>query len=107
MSKVPSFDIKAHFRIMARLLLCSLKEVRYAEMDANFTHRKIVLKDRGRFFSYRAGATVYHDSRHKVFQARMEGGYVFDLVQERQPDGSFRNQLLTTRGPSGSSVIEY
>jgi hypothetical protein len=92
---------------MARLLLCLFKEVRYVEMDANFTHRKIVLKDRGRFFSYRAGATVYHDSRHKVFQVPMEGGYVFDLVQERQPDGSFRNQLLTTRGPSGSSVIEY
>jgi hypothetical protein len=92
---------------MARLLLCLLEEVRYVEMDADFKHRKIVLKDRGRFFSYRAGATVYHDSRHKVFQVPMEGGYVFNLVQERQPDGSFRNQLLTTRGPSGSSVIEY
>jgi hypothetical protein len=92
---------------MACLLLCFLHEVKYVEMDTNFKDRKIVLKDRGRFFSYHAGSTVYHDSRHKVFQVPMEGGYVFDLVQERQSDGSFRNQLLTARGPSGSSVIEY
>ena len=105
--KAPSPDTKVRLRITARYLLCFLKEVKYVEMDANTTHRKIILKDRGRFFSYHAGGTIYHDSRHRVFQVPVEGGYVFELVQERQLDGSFRNQLLTTRGPTGSSVIEY
>jgi hypothetical protein len=66
------------------------------------------MKDRGRFFSQHAGALVYHDSRHKVYKVRMEGGYIFEMVEELQPDKSFRAQLLTTHTPEGRvSVIVY
>jgi len=70
--------------------------------------RKIIMKDRGRFFSHRAGGLVYHDSRHRIYKVRVEGGFIFELVQQLQPDGTFRSQLLTTRGPSGeTSTIDY
>jgi hypothetical protein len=70
--------------------------------------RKIIVKDRGRFFSQHAGGLVYHDSRHRIYKVPMEGGFIFELVQELQPDGTFRSQLLTTRGPSGeASMIVY
>lgn len=68
----------------------------------------ITMKDRGRFFSQHAGILVYHDSKHKVYKVRMEGAFIFELVQELQPDGTFKNQLLTARGPSGeTSVVVY
>ena len=66
---------------------------------------KITMKDRGRFFSQHAGATVYYDSRHKVYKVPMEGGYIFEMVQERQADGSYRDQLLTTHPPSGGASV--
>lgn len=70
--------------------------------------RKIIMKDRGRFFSQHAGGLVYHDSRHRIYKVRVEGGFIIELVQELQPDGSFQCQLLTTRGPSGEmSIIDY
>jgi hypothetical protein len=70
--------------------------------------RKIIMKDRGRFFSLHAGGLVYHDSKHRIYKVRVEGGFIFELVQELQPDGTFQSQLLTTRGPSGeTSIIEY
>lgn len=69
---------------------------------------RITMKDRGRFFSRHAGGLVYHDSKRKVYHVRMEGAFIFELVQELQPDGTFKNQLLTTRAPSGeTSVIVY
>ncbi|HYY31399.1 MAG TPA: hypothetical protein VE860_25885 [Chthoniobacterales bacterium] len=69
---------------------------------------KIIMKDRGRFFSQHAGGLVYHDSRHRIYKVPMEGGFIFELVQELQPDGTFRSQFLTTRRPSGeTSVIVY
>ena len=76
--------------------------------DPHLKMPKITVKNRGRFFSQHAGALVYHDSRHKVYKVQMEGGHVFEMVQEKQRDGSFRAQLLTTHAPEGgASVIMY
>jgi hypothetical protein len=68
---------------------------------------KIIMLDRGRFFSQHAGGLVYHDSRHRIYRVRMEGGFIFELVQELRSDGTFQSQFLTTRGPSGTSFIAY
>ena len=70
--------------------------------------RKIMILDRSRLLSKHAGALVYYDSRHRVYQAPLCGGFIGELVQELQPDGMFRDQLLTIRGPSGEHcLIEY
>jgi hypothetical protein len=70
--------------------------------------RKIIMKDRGRFFSQHAGGLAYHDSRHRIYKVRVEGGFIFELVQVLQLDGTFQSQLLTARGPSGeTSIIDY
>ena len=70
--------------------------------------RKIIMKDRGRFFSQHAAGLVCHDSKRRIYKVRVEGGFIFELVQELQPDGTFRSQLLITRGPSGeTSIIDY
>ncbi|MBV8378215.1 MAG: hypothetical protein JO279_14560, partial [Verrucomicrobia bacterium] len=37
---------------------------------------RITMKDRGRFFSQHAGGLVYHDSKHKVYKVRVEGGFI-------------------------------
>lgn len=83
-------------------------------MDANdklFSQdspRKITMLDRGRFFSQHAGGTVYYDSRHRIYKVPMEGGFIFELVQEMQPNGTFHDQCLTARAPSGdTSLITY
>ena len=76
--------------------------------DGHKAVTNITVKDRGRFFSQHVGAMVYHDARHKVYKVRMEGGYIFEMVQEKQPDGRFRPQLLTIHAPDGAiSVIVY
>lgn len=99
---------------LVRGMLWFLSEVKDVEMgdsnhsSAHDSQRKITMMDRGRFFSLHSGGLVYHDSKHKVYKVPMEGGFIFELVQELQPDGSFRNQLLTSRGPSGeTSLIVY
>jgi hypothetical protein len=96
------------------MLLPFAKQVTEIEMaDDNHNsiqecERKIIVRDRGRFFSQHAGGLAYHDSWHRIYQVHVEGGFIFELVQELQPDGTFRSQLLTTRGPSGkTSVILY
>jgi len=70
--------------------------------------RKIMMLDRGRMLSKHAGGLVYYDSRHRVCQTRLCGGFIGELVQELQADGTFRDQILTIRGPSGEcSLTEY
>jgi hypothetical protein len=76
-------------------------------MDDN-KQSKIRMLDRGRFISKRDGGLVYHDSRHKIHQTKLSGGFIGELVQELQPDGSLRDQSLTIRGPEGETCfIEY
>jgi hypothetical protein len=66
---------------------------------------KITTLDRGRFLSRHDGAIVYYDSRHQVLKVRMEGGYTFELVRERLQDGSYRDQLLSTRSNEGETSV--
>jgi hypothetical protein len=40
------------------------------------------------------GVDVYYDSRHKVIKTRLSGGGFAELVQERQADGSYKDQIL-------------
>src|SRR6516164_8719018 len=65
----------------------------------------ITMLNGGRFISGHEGATVYYDSRHKVLKIPVEGDVVLELVVERQSDGSYRNQLLTTRKPDGNTTV--
>jgi hypothetical protein len=61
-----------------------------------------------RFISYHEAAEVYYDSQYKVIKARMEGGVFFELLKERQADGSYRHQMLSTMSSTGDRVtIEY
>ena len=66
---------------------------------------KITTLDRGRFLSRHDGAIVYYDSRHQVLKVRMEGGYTFELVRERLQDGSYRDQLLSSRSNEGETSV--
>jgi hypothetical protein len=94
-------------------MLWLLGVIKDVEMDANdkFSHNspgKITMLDRGRFFSLHVGGTVYYDSRHRIYKVPMEGGFVCELVQELQVDGTFRDQFLTARAPSGhTSLVSY
>jgi len=72
------------------------------------TANRIEMMKGGRFISHHDGAKVYYDSRHKVIKARVEGGGFFELLRERQADGSYRDQMLSTVNPSGELfIIEY
>jgi hypothetical protein len=72
------------------------------------TANRIQMMNGGRFISHHEAAELYYDSRHKVIKARMEGGGFFELVKEIQADGSYRDQMLSTVGPSGERlIIEY
>jgi hypothetical protein len=73
-------------------------------MDDN-NQSKIRMLDRGRFISKHNGGLVYHDSRHRIHQVPLFGGFIGELVQEYQSDGSFRDQLLTIRGPEGETCL--
>ncbi|MBV8273689.1 MAG: hypothetical protein JO170_00305 [Verrucomicrobia bacterium] len=76
-------------------------------MDDN-KQSKIRMLDRGRFISKHNGGSVYHDSRHRIHQTKLSGGFIGELVQELQLDGSFRDQLLIIRKPEGETcLIEY
>ena len=66
---------------------------------------KITMLDGGRFLSRHDGAIVYYDSRHQILKVRMEGGYTFELVRERLKDGSYRDQLLSTRNKEGETSL--
>jgi len=65
----------------------------------------IAMPNGGRFISGHEGATVYYDLRHKVLKVPVEGDVVLALLVERQSDGSYRNQLLTTRKPDGTTTV--
>jgi len=63
--------------------------------------------DRGRMLSKHAGGLVL-TIQDTGFTMPLCGGFVGEFVQELQPDGSFRDQLLTIRWPSGEHcLIEY
>jgi hypothetical protein len=66
---------------------------------------KITMLNGGRFLSRHDGAIVYYDSRHQILKVRMEGGYTFELVRERVEDGSYRDQLLSTRSNEGETSV--
>jgi hypothetical protein len=51
------------------------------------------------------GVEVYYDSRHKVIKTPLSGGGFAELVQVRQPDGSYRDQMLSIS--RGSIFVEY
>ena len=80
-------------------------------MDANVNQvrepqNKIRTLDRGRFISKHAGGFAYYDSRHRVHKTALSEGFVGELVQERQPDGTYRDQLLTIPGACGR-ILPY
>jgi len=66
---------------------------------------KITMLNGGRFLSRHGGAIVYYDSRHQILKVGMEGGYTFELVRERMKDGSYRDQLLSTRSNEGETSV--
>jgi hypothetical protein len=112
-SGTQSFDIDGDFasvrsetRVLGKPVCASLigkffrsieKEV---ELDANNDNqvrepqRKITMLDRGRVVSKHAGALVYYDSRHRVFQTPLCGGFIGELVQELQPDGNVSRSTI-------------
>jgi hypothetical protein len=62
----------------------------------------------GRFISHHDAAEVYYDSRCTIIKAHMEGGGFFELVKERQADGSYGSETLSVVSPSGDrSIVEY
>jgi len=71
-------------------------------MDDN-NQSKIRMLDRGRFIRKHNGGLVYHDSRHKIHHTKLFGGFIGELVQELQLDGSFRDQL---RSRENRAVME-
>jgi hypothetical protein len=59
-----------------------------------------------RMVSHRdGGVDVYYDSSHKVIKTRLSGGGFAELVQERQADGSYRDQMLSIG--RGGIFVEY
>jgi hypothetical protein len=60
----------------------------------------------GRFLSAHIGALVYFDQRHKIIKTKLSDGSFAELVQERQSDGSYRDQILTIRNEE-TSILEY
>jgi hypothetical protein len=66
---------------------------------------KITIIDGSRFLSRHNGAIVYYDSWHQILKVRMEGGYTFELVRARLEDGSYRDQLLSTRSKEGETSV--
>jgi hypothetical protein len=69
---------------------------------------KIKMLSGRRFLSHHIGAEVYYDSRRQVINTSFTGGGHGELIRERQPDGSYRNQILLIVSPEGKrSTIEY
>jgi hypothetical protein len=57
----------------------------------------------GRFISAHIGATVYHDSRHRLIKTKLEGGVIGELMQEIRSNGfEFRDQYVLV----GKEIIE-
>jgi hypothetical protein len=57
----------------------------------------------GRFISAHIGATLYHDSRHRLIKTKLEGGVIGELMQEIGSNGlEFRNQFVLV----GKEIIE-
>jgi hypothetical protein len=72
------------------------------------TTNRIEMLSGGRFISHHLGAEAYHDSRHRVIKVKYSSGGFGELIQELQPDGSWRNQMLVTVSPADQrSIIEY
>jgi hypothetical protein len=71
-------------------------------------NHKIKMLSGRRFLSHHIGAEVYYDSRRQVIKTSFIGGGHGELIRERQPDGSYRNQILLIVSPDGKrSTIEY
>jgi hypothetical protein len=71
-------------------------------------NHKIKMLSGRRFLSHHSGAEVYYDSRHQVVKTSFTGGGHGELIRKRQPDGSYRNQILLIVSPDGKrSTIEY
>jgi hypothetical protein len=47
-----------------------------------------------RFIIHKGQTDVFYDLRHRVIKTRASDGAVLELVQERQPDGSYVNLIL-------------
>jgi hypothetical protein len=76
------------------------------------TKNEITISGRGIVISRHAsGVKCAYDSRHRILQIPMEGGVVAELVQERTGSdmiySEYRNQLLTVKNHSDTSVIEF
>jgi len=57
----------------------------------------------GRSISTHIGATVYHDSRHRLIKTKLEGGVIGELMQELRSNGfGFRDQYILV----GKEIIE-
>jgi hypothetical protein len=48
------------------------------------------------------GVLIYYDSCHKVSRVEMTDGTVHERVCERQPDGSYRQQLYVIENADGT-----
>jgi hypothetical protein len=48
----------------------------------------------GRFIIHKGQTDVLYDSRHRVIKTRASDGTELELLQERQPDGSYFNLIL-------------
>ena len=69
---------------------------------------KIKMLSGRRFLSHHNGAEAYYDSRRQVIKTSFTDGGHGELIRERQPDGSYRNQILLIVSPEGErSTIEY
>jgi hypothetical protein len=55
---------------------------------------RITLLDGARFISAHIGAEVYFDSRHRLIKTTLDKGIKAELMQERQADGSYKDQYL-------------
>jgi hypothetical protein len=72
-------------------------------------NHKIKMLSGRRFLSHQIGAEVYYDSRRQVIKTPFTGGGGHgEVIRERQPDGSYRNQIMLIVSPDGKrSTIEY
>ena len=65
-------------------------------MTTTLTHGRLTTK---------TGVITYEDSRHIVTKVALEGGAFGTLVKERQPDDTYRNQMMTIKNHCGEVTV--
>jgi hypothetical protein len=69
-------------------LFATRKRIKGSQMN------RITLLDGVRFISAHIGAQVYFDSQHRLIKTTLDKGIKAELMQERQADGSYKDQYL-------------